>query len=190
MSIDTLLTSSLLRWLLGRRRAGGERGPGATVLRYPGVWQVLAWTLLLVPLAGIFALAAFSPPRPDDLKWFVGLVLGFGALGLALVLEIRGVAHRLRPDGLERVTPWRPRRFLPWSRLTVLRYSESMQSFRLVTDQGDGTWLSQYLSGLGAFAAAVLAQVRPEVLNRNPGARARLVELAAAFEAGGRRPIA
>ena len=76
------------------------------------------------------------------------------------------------------MTPWRGRRFLPWSRVTRLRFSESAQCWRIVTSDGDGTWISQYVSGLGPFARAALEHVRPDVVDRDPGTRARLLQLA------------
>jgi hypothetical protein len=175
-------TGAILSWVLRSRKAAAERGTGATVMRYPRAMHVVAWVLLAVPLVGLAVLGVLSPPKADDVVYFVGLVAGFGVLGGWLVIEVTGVAHALRADGLERVTPWRGRRLLPWSRVTVLRYSDSLQSFRIATSGGDATWLSQYLSGLGSFARAALEHVRPEVIDREPRTRSMLVRLAASLE--------
>jgi hypothetical protein len=172
------LTSAILGTLARHRRAAAERGFGAEVLRYPTAMRVVAWALLLVPVVGILALARFQPPKPDEVVYVVGLLIGFGLLGGALVLEARGVAHELRPGGLERVTPWRRRAWLSWSQVQVLRFSDAMQCWRIVTSTGEATWISVYVSGLAAFARAALERVRPEVIDRVPGTRAKLEALA------------
>ena len=175
------VTSGIMGWLLKRRSAAAARGFGGQVLRYPATMRAVAWLLLLVPLAGIAGVVRWQPPKPGEWIYYAWMVVGFGLLGGALVLDAQGVAHELKPDGLERVTPWRGRRFLPWSQVKVLRFSESSQNWRIVTTAGDGTWISVYVSGLGSFARAALQHVRPEVIDHEPATRAKLVELAAAL---------
>lgn len=170
---------ALVAWLLRRRVFQGERVAGATVLRYPRAWHVVAWGFLSVPLAGLGLLGWRFPPKPDEVVYFASLVAGFGLLGAYLVLEVSGVAHELRPDGFVRRTPWGPRRFLPWSQVTVLGYSALVTAWRVRTAAGDAAWVSLQLSGIGAFARAVLDNVPAEVIDGTRDTRAMLARLAA-----------
>jgi hypothetical protein len=173
------LSVTLVAWLLRRRRFQGERVAGATVLRYPRGWLFFAWGFLAVPLAGLGLLAWKFPPKPDEVVYFVSMVVGFGLLGAYFVLEASGVAHELRPNGILRRTPWGPRRFLPWSQVTVLRYSALVTAWRIRTANGDAAWVALQLSGIGAFAHAVLDNVPAEVIDREGDTRAALLRLAA-----------
>ncbi len=83
------------------------------------------------------------PPKPDELGWFVGLVVGFGLLGGALVVEVLVVRHEMKPTGLLAVTPWHGRRFLSWSQVKTFRFSPAMQLWRAAT-AGEATWISVY----------------------------------------------
>jgi hypothetical protein len=181
-AIAGAVTSAVMGWLLRRRSAAAARGFGAQILRYPPAMRLAAWGLLVVPLVGIAGVVLWQPPKPGEWIYYVWMVIGFGLLGGTLVLDAHGVAHELRSDGLERVTPWRGRRFLPWSQVEVLRFSESSQNWRIVTASGDGTWISVYVSGLGSFARAALERVRSDVIDREPATRMKLVELAGAVE--------
>jgi hypothetical protein len=169
---------SLTAWLLRRRRFSGERQAGATLLRYPPAWHLVAWCFLLLPLGGLGFLAWKFPPKPDEVVYLAGLIAGFGLLGAYLVLEVSGVAHELQPSGLLRHGPWRPRSFLPWSQVAVLRYSGLASAWRVRTTSGDGAWVPFQLSGIGAFARAALDCVSPEVIDREPGTRVMLTRLA------------
>ncbi len=170
---------SLMAWLLRRRRFSGERVAGATILRYPPAWHLVAWGFLLVPLSGLGFLAWKFPPKPGEAVYLAALVAGFGLLGAYFVLEVSGAAHELRPDGLLRRTAWGPRRFLPWSQVAVVRYSGLVTAWRIRTKSGEGAWVALQLSGIGAFARAVLERVSPEVVDREPGTRGMLARLAA-----------
>jgi hypothetical protein len=162
---------SLYSFLLQRRTLEGERAGGAIVLRYPRAWHWFAWAMLLVPLTGLAWLAWKFPPKPSDIVAFVGLLVGFGGMGACLVLQVSGIAHELQSGGLLRVTPWAPRRFLPWSEIRELRYSDLMTAWRVRTAAGDSVWIFLALSGIAAFTRAALDHVQAEVIDRNPQTR-------------------
>lgn len=176
---------SLMAWLLRRRAFSGERLAGATILRYPRAWHLVAWGFLLLPLTGLGFLAWRFPPRPGEAIYLAAMVAGFGLVGAYFVLEVSGVAHELRPNGLLRRTPWGPRRFLPWSQVAVLRYSGLVTAWRIRTASGEGTYVALQLSGIGAFARAVLDNVPPEVVDREPATRVMLTRLAAGISGPG-----
>jgi hypothetical protein len=173
-----VLSVSLVAWLLRRRRFSGERLAGATVLRYPPAWHLVAWGFLLLPLGGLGYLAWRFPPKPGEAIYLASLIAGFGLLGAYFVLEVSGVAHELQPNGLLRHGPWRPRLLLPWSQVSALRYSGLASAWYLRTRSGDGAWVPFQLSGIGAFARAALEHVPPEVIDREPGNRVMLARLA------------
>lgn len=172
--IAAVISEEILRGLLRHRNARGDRLAGATVLRYPSAWKWVAWTLVAVAAAGLSWLfwyatttATRAPTSREiavlcfDLSWLI-LPLLF------LVLDVHGVAHEVRPHGLVRVTPWRRRAEVPWSRVTVLAYRPSLRLLRIEADSGEGTWLAPHLSGIGTFAREVLKKVPRQVLEATP----------------------
>ncbi len=169
---------SLLAWLLRRRRPTGERQGAAVLLRYPPAWHLLSWCLLLLPFVGLAFVAWRFPPKPDDIVWLAGMAVGFAVTGTYLVVEVTGLSHELQPNGLVRHGAWRPRRFLPWSQVTAIRYSALACMWRVRTSSGDGAWVPLWVSGVGDFARAALAHVPPEVIDRDPAARLMLTRAA------------
>jgi hypothetical protein len=168
--IAAAISEEILRRLLRHRDARGDRFAGATVLRYPSAWKWVTWTLVAVSTAGLswlYGYAATTATRAPtsreiailcfDLSWLI-LPLVF------LVLDVHGVAHEVRPHALVRVTPWRRRAELPWSRVTALTYRPSLRLLRIEADSGEGTWLAPHLSGIGTFAREVLEKVPKHVL--------------------------
>lgn len=173
---------TLVAWLLRRRVLHGERIAGAAVLRYPLGWRVFAWTYFIGPMGGLAWLAWRFPPKPDEMIYLVGLVGGFGLTGAYFVLEVTGVAHELRPNGFLRVSPWGPRRFLPWAQVSLVRYSGLVTAWRIRTRSGDGAWVAHQLSGLGSFAEAVLQNVPADAIDRRSDTRPMLAAVAAGIQ--------
>lgn len=104
-----------------------------------------------------------------------------GAVILALVasaVDVFGVAHRLRPDGIERVTPWSRRAVIRWAEVTSVEWVERTRWFELRARSGERVRVPERLSGVAAFARAVLEGVPAQVLDAGPGLRARLEQLA------------
>jgi hypothetical protein len=181
---------SLYSFLLQRRNLEGEHAAGAIVLRYPRTWHWFAWTMLLAPLTGLAWLAWKFPPKPSDIVAFIGLLVGFGGMGAWFVIQVTGVAHELQPGGLLRVTPWAPRRFLPWSEIRELRYSDLMTAWRLRTAAGDSVWVFLALSGIGAFTRAALDNVPAQAIDRSPQTRRLLASQSQRTDAAWKTPKA
>jgi hypothetical protein len=183
--IALVISEEILRRLLRHRNARGDRFAGATVLRYPPAWKRVTWSLVAVSAVGLswlFWYAATSATRPPTTKeiMIACFYLSWLVIPLVfLVLDIHGVAHEVRPYGLERVTPWRPRTALPWSKVTVIAYWPSLRLLRIATDTGEGTWLAPYLSGIGTLAREVLEKVPKHVIEgTHPSTRELLKTLA------------
>lgn len=174
----------LVGWLLRQRHFAGERRAGATVMRYPSGWHVFAWTILLVPLGGLAFLAWRFPPKPGETIYLAGLVAAFGLVGGYMVVEVSGVAHEVQANGLLRHGPFRARRFLPWSQVISIRYNALASAWHLRT-QSEDAWVPFQLSGIGAFAVAILDQVPAEIIDREAGTRAMLARLAAGMAGPG-----
>ena len=153
-------------------------GPAA-VMRYPAGVRALG-LLFLAGAAAALAVVLLREPVLGE-QW-VGLVAFCTVVVVALAvanLELAAVAHRLGPSGIERVTPWRSRVLIRWAEVVVLGWSGSIRAFGLRNRHGERLRLSAQLQGLDRFAALALREVPAEVLDAEPGARARLERLAA-----------
>src|SRR5438132_7351117 len=100
--IAHVISVALYSWMLKRRNLQGEHKAGSTLLRYPRGWHLFAWSMLILPLAGLGWLFWKFPPKPDELIYVVGLILGFGLMGASLVVQVTGVALELQAGGLLR----------------------------------------------------------------------------------------
>jgi hypothetical protein len=160
---------------LARPRAVAERDRGAAVLAYPRAWRVGATAQLALPV--VLALVVWL--RRDTLApAMVTAELALAAF-LFLVLwvlriELAGVRHELRPDGLVRGSPWRRRVTISWN--DVARVSWSATGQWLVVEARDGRQarISPLLSGMGELAERLTARggVPPEAFG--PGVAERL----------------
>jgi hypothetical protein len=152
-------------------------GPAAgIVMQYGAPARISAALLFVVAVAALLLVgtrhhgAGSGAPK-------VFLVVASLALGAATV-EVFGVAHRLRPDGIERVMPWRPRAVIRWAEVTSLEWVEATHWFELRARSGERVRVHRQLTGMVTFARAVLEGVPAEVIDARPGLRQRLEQLA------------
>jgi hypothetical protein len=129
---------------------------------------------LLVASAATALLAVSLRQRGGDasaLRLFLLLVLV--ALGAATI-EVFGVAHRVTPQAIERVAPWRQRATLRWSEVTSLEWSGRTRWYEVRGRSGARVRVYQQLTGMATFARAALEGVPAAVLDAQPGLRRRL----------------
>jgi hypothetical protein len=129
---------------------------------------------------------------------------GLSALGVAVValVVLSGLAvsvyfllanqrMRVRVDeaGVERVDPLRSRR-MAWADVERIAYNGVSRWFFLAGPGGAKLWVPESMAGIGDFAEAALARVRPEVLKGDDGTHDALEQLVgearAEDRAGGR----
>lgn len=152
------------------------RSPAAgVVLQFGPVVRAVAVLLLALAVAVFVVVSARARAGSGAPRIFllaVILVLG------AAVVDVLGVAHRLGPDGVERVTPWRRRALVRWSEVTSLTWVETTRWFELRARGGERIRVHEQLTGMGAFARAALERVPAGVIDAQPGLRLRLERLA------------
>jgi hypothetical protein len=167
-------------WLLRRRKARGDQLNGFSVMRAPPHIANVLVAILVFMLAVVAWVLVTKSWKPSD---GIALLIGSLLLSVAVLLAVayvNGVAHEIRPDGLQYVSLWSRRRLLRWVEITELELNQSMNAWRLRTPT-DSAWIGQGLSGHGAFAEAVLAHVPSTVIDRTAGTRALLEKSAAAL---------
>jgi hypothetical protein len=151
------------------------RGAGGVVLHHGRIPRAIAVLTVLGALGGMALAAGEGGEDPTAPLAVLGAIL---LTGLLLVVESFGVAHRLRPDGIERVTPWRRRIFLPWAQVASLDWAQSSRSFELRSAGGEVLRIGEQLVGLAAFAREALANLPPAAFDGRPEVRDRLQRLA------------
>ncbi len=173
-----LVGPPLFAWLLRRRGAQGERRTGTTVMRYPPAWIITLGVALVVIWAFVGYAIVASPPRPaetrvSDMMILVGAPLLLTLIVSAYMLLLSRVAHEVGPEGFLVVEPLRRRRLLRWAEITEVYFDAGMSWWRLRTAP-DSFWVAQALSGLGAFARAILDNVPAHVIDARPSTRSQL----------------
>lgn len=156
-------------------------GPAAGVVMQYGAAARVAAALLLVVAVGALLFVGTRHHGAGSTAPKAFLVLASLALGAATV-EVFGVAHRLRADGIERVAPWRARAVVRWAEVTSIEWVEATRWFELRARSGERIRVPRQLSGMAAFARAALEGVPAEVIDAQPGLRHRLEQLARGIE--------
>jgi len=147
----------VMRWLQGTRLTP-RAGQSASLLQHPR-------SLLVIGLvcSGFFVvISILSVVFPDKEGPSLGITLGllaFSLLGLPLIAEYYRVWHRLEPGGMRSQPLLSEARSLRWKDVRRVRYSQAMKWFVLETGSGAVVRISVMLTGLPAFARAVLHEV-------------------------------
>jgi len=129
--------------------------------------------LLFVAVAAALVMVSMRYRGAD-----AGALKAFLALALVLIgagtVEVLGVAHRLVPGGIERVAPGRKRILVRWPDVVAIDWIPRTRWFELTSRHGVRVRVYQQLSGLAAFAQAVLDGVPADVIDARPGPRRQL----------------
>ena len=151
-------------------------GPSAgTVLQFG---PVVRGTLALLLAAAAAALVGVSMRYRGADARFLRITLAFFLVVLGgSGVEIFGVAHRLVPGGIERVTPWQKQLVVRWADVTSVSWSAPVQAYEVRTRNGEVVRVYQQLTGIASFARAALGGIPPSVLDADPGVRSRLEQL-------------
>jgi len=155
--------------------------PGAsTVMQFGAVVRLVAALSFCAAATALLVLSMrYRGSDSNVLRIFLLLlVVAFGAGAI----EVFGVAHRVTPQGIERVTPWRKRAAIRWPEVTSLEWSGAARWYEVRARNGELVRVYQQLKGLPTFAGAALDGVRAEVLDAQPGLRHRLEQVARGIE--------
>lgn len=149
---------------------------GGIVLQFGQPARWLTVVLLVAAASGFLVLTL----RGRGGEWAVPRI-ALAVVTLALVgatVDVFQVAHRLRPDGIERVTPWSRRAVIRWAEVASIEWVERGRWFELRARSGERIRVPDQLRHVDAFARAVLEGVPAAALDARPGLRQRLEQLA------------
>jgi hypothetical protein len=160
----------------------GARRNGTSILRPPRGRNSIFAAMALVPGLLVLGLEIVAA-RNDQLGWGGGTLAGLLVLGSALVSGYFFAAEfrqEVRVDGtaVERIGPALRRR-VTWPEVARLAYNGVNRWFVLTAADGSRMWVPEDLAGIGDFADAALARLRPEVLGADRNAREALEQIAA-----------
>jgi hypothetical protein len=113
-----------------------ERSAGKVTIRY--AWWVRCYFLVAafaIPL-GITVLGIYKEPKGSEMGCFIGLYALFGVLSVPWWWMTTRFAATISDAGLECHSPWRGKRFVPWSEVVGLTRSEVVQWDVLQTRDG------------------------------------------------------
>lgn len=131
MSLPTWVYPCLLALTLGLalalapwaflHRPRSDEAAGTRAFRYH--WGMLLLALPGPLLAAFFCVAAlFEPPEGSDFWIFAGFYAGFVLVGFPVFWEVIRFGFATTPGGLEVVSPWRGRWFIPWAEVDALSF--------------------------------------------------------------------
>ncbi len=163
-------------------RYRAERRGSTAILRPPRGRYALLGTLALLPVALLVGVG-YTAAREGSSGWG-GWVLegalvavGLAAAGWLFAGEFRNQV-RVSDEAVERLGPTLHRR-LPWVEVARVQHNGVNRWFVLTAASGSRLWISESLGGIGDFADAALARLRPEVLRADATAREALEQIAA-----------
>jgi Bacterial PH domain len=147
------------------------RTAGVVMQFRPLVRATSVLLLVVAAAAGLMVSARHRGAEAGALEVFLALavlLLGAGAV------EVLGVAHRLAPDGIERVAPGRKRTLVRWSDVVGIDWIATTRWYELTSRDGERVRVYQQLSGLPSFARAALDGIPAEVVDARRGLRRQL----------------
>ena len=159
----------------------GVREGNAVVLRPPPWRYAVLGVMALGPTVLVVAVA-FTAARRNGMgapgMALVGVVILAGlAVTAYFLLAERGMRVRVDEGGVERIDPLKRRR-LAWPEVERIVYNGVSRWFFLTGAGGARLWVPESMAGIGDFADAALARLRPEVLQGDEATREALQQLA------------
>ncbi len=146
------------------------------VLRYPPATRVTSVVLLVFGIsASVVVLMLRGVRDPNALQVFLAILV---LMLLFATVQVFGVAHRLVPGGIERVSPGRQRVLLRWGDMAAIQWVPKTRAFELESRRHDRVRVEAQLTNVERFARAALEGISPEVIDARPGVRRQLEELA------------
>jgi hypothetical protein len=158
-----IVTGLVMGWLAKariRQRPTSEAGK----LVHPASTLVIG----LVPMAFFLGIAVisntFGKNRTTTI-WTTLAFIGFGALGLPLVLDYYFARHQVLADGMAYGSLFGKRGRFRWYEVARVRYNAAAKWFVLDLRSGSRVRISAMLRGLPEFAAALLAHIPRTVID-------------------------
>ena len=160
----------------------GVRSGTAVVLRPPRGRNAILSAMAIGPtlLVGVVAATGSRGEGMGTIGMVVvalAIAFGFGVFLYFLVAE-RRMQVRVDARGVERTDPLR-RTGMAWAEVEKIAYTGVSRRFCLTGPGGVRLWVPESMAGIGDFADAALAGVRPAVLAAEPATREALEQLAA-----------
>jgi hypothetical protein len=163
-------------------RLRGSR-EGASVILRPPPWRYAILAVMAIGPTILIVSVGATAARSDGMgPAGVGLVAVLVLFGIAVtayfLLAERTMRVRVDEGGVERIDPMRRRRFA-WPEVERITYNGTSRWFFLIGPGGARFWVPENMAGIGDFAEAALAGMRPDVLGADEVAREALQQLAA-----------
>jgi hypothetical protein len=159
----------------------GVREGSAVVLRPPPWRYAILGAMAIGPTLLVVAVA-FTAARRNGMgaagMALVGLIVLVGlAVTAYFLLAERAMRVRVDEGGVERIDPLKRRR-LAWPEVERIAYNGVSRWFFLSGAGGARLWIPENMAGIGDFADAALARLRPEVLRGSEHTQEALQQLA------------
>jgi hypothetical protein len=162
-------------------RLRGARDGSAVVLRPPPWRYAILGAMAIGPTILFIAVAATAARRSGIGAGGIALVTAIVLFGLAVtayfLLAEKDMRVRVDEGGVERIDPLRRRR-MAWPEVERIAYNVTSRWFFLTGPGGTRLWVPENMAGIGDFAEAALARLRPEVLRSNEAAQEALQQIA------------
>lgn len=161
-------------------RLRGAREGATVVLTPPRYRYAILAAMAFGPTLLVVVVAAAAARKEGLSAASVAVVALVVLLGLAVsgyfVLAERRMRVRVDESGVERIDPLRSRR-VAWADVERIAYNGVSRWFYVAGPAGTKLWVPEGMAGIGDFAEAALARVRPEVLRGDDGTHDALEQL-------------
>jgi hypothetical protein len=181
LGVLLVLGGFMLRPVPPARLRGAREG--TTVVLRPPPWRYAILAVMAIgPTILVVSVGATSARSGGMGPAGVGLVAALVLFGLAVtgyfLLAERRMQVRVDAGGVERIDPMRRRRFA-WPAVERIAYNGTSRWFFLTGPGGARLWVPENMAGIGDFADAALAGLRPDVLGADEVTQEALQQLAA-----------
>lgn len=128
-------------------------------------------------LAGVFLLilVLVSIGEKQDLYALIGMIIGFGGLGIFLLIDSR-CRIILSPEKIESFTPWRGHIVIQWAEIESITFWEPLYLFVLYSTSGKKIYVNSMMIGIQSLFEHVSRYVDPTVPDSTFVKHARFME--------------
>ena len=158
----------LIMWAVSyyakRHRVRRDETTGGVILEYPTSWKVMSAALLILGCGMVLmAWVIIGIKEPEDPYIFAALLLFFGGIGGALVIETFKGRVIVSENDVLAMPAWSRPRSISWDKIKELKYSSGMGWFTIASHTGIIIRVPVYFCAIDVLEQEVRHRLHPKI---------------------------